>query len=91
MLQYCDNILNKIVIVQCIKSDFCFKCDVVCELILKFLQVDIFIVEVVDFGRLENIIIGYDGKGEELVWFLEKVFVKEGVDVKYKYIFIYGR
>lgn len=44
---------------------------------------DIFIVEVVDFGRLENIIIGYDGKGEELVWFLEKVFVKEGVDVKY--------
>lgn len=52
---------------------------------------DIFIVEVVDFGRLENIIIGYDGKGEELVWFLEKVFVKEGVDVKYKYIFIYGR
>lgn len=91
MLQYCDNISNKIVIAQCIKSDPCSKCDAVCEPILKSLQVDTFIVEAVDLGRLENIIIGHDGKGEESAWFLEKVSVKEGADAKHKYIFTYGR
>ncbi|XP_061166198.1 lipoxygenase homology domain-containing protein 1-like [Saccostrea echinata] len=50
-------------------------------------KVDTFIVEAVDLGRLENIIIGHDGKGAEAAWFLEKVSVKEGVDAKHKYIF----
>ncbi|XP_062572677.1 uncharacterized protein LOC134234617 [Saccostrea cucullata] len=50
-------------------------------------KVDTFIVEAVDLGRLENIIIGHDGKGSEGAWFLEKVSVKEGVDAKHKYIF----
>eukprot|EP00105_Crassostrea_gigas_P025394 XP_011445964.1 PREDICTED: lipoxygenase homology domain-containing protein 1-like [Crassostrea gigas] len=53
-------------------------------------KVDTFIVEAVDLGRLENIIIGHDGKGEESAWFLEKVSVKEGADAKHKYIFTYG-
>lgn len=83
------------VIAHCIKSYPCSKywrfCDAACEPILKSLQVDTFIVEAVDLGRLENIIIGHDGKGEESAWFLEKVSVKEGADAKHKYIFTYGR
>ncbi|XP_048764444.2 lipoxygenase homology domain-containing protein 1-like isoform X2 [Ostrea edulis] len=53
-------------------------------------KVDTFIVEAVDLGRLENIIIGHDGKGPESAWFLEKVSVKEGADAKQKYIFSCG-
>lgn len=65
--------------------------DFVMWFVTQSLQVDTFIVEAVDLGRLENIIIGHDGKGEESAWFLEKVSVKEGADAKHKYIFTYGR
>lgn len=94
MLQYCDTIAQTRVSLPTVQKkipalnieDFVMWFNVT-----QSLQVDTFIVEAVDLGRLENIIIGHDGKGEESAWFLEKVSVKEGADAKHKYIFTYGR
>ncbi|KAK3090587.1 hypothetical protein FSP39_012903 [Pinctada imbricata] len=52
--------------------------------------VDSFIVEAVDLGRLETIIIGHNGKGAESGWSLDKVAIKESVDAKEKYLFPCG-
>ena len=54
-------------------------------------QVDTFIVEAVDLGRLETIIIGHDGKGRKSGWTLDKVVIKEAMDAKEKYLFLCGR
>lgn len=52
---------------------------------------DAFIIEAVDLGRLEAVIIGHDGTGPQAAWFLDKVLVKESQTAKTRYLFPCGR
>ncbi|VDI07973.1 Hypothetical predicted protein, partial [Mytilus galloprovincialis] len=53
-------------------------------------QTDTFIIEAVDLGRLEALIVGHHGHSPSSAWFLEKVSVKESVTDTTKYIFPCG-
>ena len=54
-------------------------------------QTDSFIIEAVDLGRLEALIIGHHGNDPSSAWFLEKVSVKESETDNVRYIFPCGR
>ena len=60
------------------------------KMIFSF-QTDSFIIEAVDLGRLEALIIGHHGNDPSSAWFLEKVSVKESETDNVRYIFPCGR
>ncbi|KAL3869892.1 hypothetical protein ACJMK2_042519 [Sinanodonta woodiana] len=53
-------------------------------------KTDTFIIEAVDLGRLQEVVIGHDGSGPGSGWLLDKIVVKESQDAKEKYIFTCG-
>lgn len=54
-------------------------------------QIDTFIVEAVDLGKLTRIVIGHDGTGAGSGWKLDNVMVREGEDAEDKVIFHCGQ
>ncbi|XP_069127319.1 uncharacterized protein [Argopecten irradians] len=53
-------------------------------------QVDSFVVEAVELGRLETIVIGHDSSGSDPAWLLEKVSVVESDEAEKGYMFPCG-
>ncbi|XP_060083246.1 lipoxygenase homology domain-containing protein 1-like [Ylistrum balloti] len=53
-------------------------------------RVDTFVVEAVELGRLETIVIGHDSSGSDPSWLLEKVTVMESDDAEKRYLFPCG-
>ena len=50
-------------------------------------QLDSFLIQAVDFGRLMQVKVGHNGKGPGSGWFLKTVRVKESVNSEDVYVF----
>ncbi|XP_021373395.1 lipoxygenase homology domain-containing protein 1-like isoform X2 [Mizuhopecten yessoensis] len=53
-------------------------------------KVDTFVVEAVELGRLETIVIGHDSSGSDPAWLVERVTVMESDDAEKRYLFPCG-